>query len=437
MAKTFDTDVLPDATGKDLGSSTQRWDCFLRDVDISGTVALAATSISTTGTTSANQLESTVAGGTPPLIVASSTKVPNLNADLLDGSDWATPASLGSATPAAVAATALSTTGTSTLGGNISFTNAAARNINFSSAAAVQRDLTVTGCASTASTAGAVNVTGGTTTSAGGVGGAVAVTGGAGNDTGAGGAVSILGGTPGVSGAGGAVLIDPGDGGTTSGTGGALTLRSGDGAGGNANAGSLTITSGTPNGTGDFGAIQIVHATSEACSAGGVAASNTTVVTVSANVTTDQSLMAFTVPAKTLNRGGRLCRVRGYGVYSTQAGQTPTLALKVKLGAVTLLTWTSAATAASQTNKPWSFDCDVVTATAGASGTVEAHGTALIQIGSGAAGADAAVHCDAVVAVSSAIDLTSSATLQITATFSTNTAPANSAVHRLMTVEVY
>jgi hypothetical protein len=52
-----------------------------------------------------------VATGTIPVAVSSTTKCTNLNADLLDGNDWACPASLGSSTPAAVAATTISASG--------------------------------------------------------------------------------------------------------------------------------------------------------------------------------------------------------------------------------------------------------------------------------------------------------------------------------------
>jgi Chaperone of endosialidase len=61
-------------------------------------------------------ITSTVSTGTAPLTIASTTKVTNLNADQLDGADWASPASIGSTTPAAGAFTTLSSTGNTTLG---------------------------------------------------------------------------------------------------------------------------------------------------------------------------------------------------------------------------------------------------------------------------------------------------------------------------------
>lgn len=56
----------------------------------------AFTTVSVTGA-----ITSTLATGNPPLVIASTTKVANLNVDQLDGADWAAPAALGSTTPAA------------------------------------------------------------------------------------------------------------------------------------------------------------------------------------------------------------------------------------------------------------------------------------------------------------------------------------------------
>ena len=62
-------------------------------------------------------ITSTLATGTAPLVIASTTKVANLNVDSLDGADWASPAALGSTTPAAVSATTLTTSSTVTFNG--------------------------------------------------------------------------------------------------------------------------------------------------------------------------------------------------------------------------------------------------------------------------------------------------------------------------------
>jgi hypothetical protein len=68
----------------------------------SSAAAGAFTTLSATG-----QLTSTVADGTAPMVVTSTTKVTNLNVDKLDGADWAAPAALGSTTPAAATVTTI------------------------------------------------------------------------------------------------------------------------------------------------------------------------------------------------------------------------------------------------------------------------------------------------------------------------------------------
>ena len=71
----------------------------------------------------AETLESDVASGTAPMVVASNTVVTNLNADLLDGKDWGTPNALGSSTPAAVSATTLSGSGNADIDGTLQLNN--------------------------------------------------------------------------------------------------------------------------------------------------------------------------------------------------------------------------------------------------------------------------------------------------------------------------
>lgn len=66
----------------------------------------AFTTVSATG-----QITSTLATGTPPLIVASTTKVSNLNSDLLDGTDWAAPGTIGGATPGSAFFTTINASG--------------------------------------------------------------------------------------------------------------------------------------------------------------------------------------------------------------------------------------------------------------------------------------------------------------------------------------
>jgi len=83
--------------------------------DVAGTVnitTLAAGTISATGA-----ITSTVSTGTAPLVIASTTKVSNLNVDLLDGADWAAPAAIGTGTPNSGAFTTVSATGNVTFSG--------------------------------------------------------------------------------------------------------------------------------------------------------------------------------------------------------------------------------------------------------------------------------------------------------------------------------
>jgi len=82
-------------------------DSFNGPIGSTSAVTGAFTTLSATGA-----ITSTLATGTAPFVIASTTKVANLNVDLLDGADWAAPAALGSTTPAAVSATTLSASST-------------------------------------------------------------------------------------------------------------------------------------------------------------------------------------------------------------------------------------------------------------------------------------------------------------------------------------
>lgn len=67
---------------------------------------------------SVGQIKSDVATGTAPLVIASTTKVANLNVDKLDDADWAAPPAIGSGTPAAGSFTTLAASGTLSVTGN-------------------------------------------------------------------------------------------------------------------------------------------------------------------------------------------------------------------------------------------------------------------------------------------------------------------------------
>ncbi len=65
----------------------------------------AFTTLSVTG-----QFSSSLSTGTAPFAISSTTKVSNLNVDLLDGGDWAAPIAIGTTTPAAGTFTTLTAT---------------------------------------------------------------------------------------------------------------------------------------------------------------------------------------------------------------------------------------------------------------------------------------------------------------------------------------
>lgn len=169
--------------------------------------------------------------------------------------------------------------------------------------------------------------------------------------------------------------------------------------------------------------------------AASTSAVNITPVTVNTNTTGDQNLMSYTVAAGALNTVLKTLRVFGAGVFTINT--TATFTLKIKLGALTLASFATASITAVQTSCPFNFDFCITDASTGATGTVESHGTSHIKL-TGGAGLGGP-YMDANVAVSSAIDLTASQTLQIAVAFSANAAGGNvnSASQRQMTVEIF
>ena len=178
------------------------------------------------------------------------------------------------------------------------------------------------------------------------------------------------------------------------------------------------------------------NTTTSGCTANAV--TSTTPVTVNTNTTMDQQLMELSLSAAYLNSLGRPFDFFGAGVYTTQAGQTPTLTFKIKLctvsgcgsgTVVTLVTVTSAATTASSTNFPWSLRAVGTTAATGATGNLEIHGPVNTTLGASATGATT-VYNDSNTAVSGNIDLTAALFVDFTVTFSTNAATANTCTQR-------
>lgn len=163
---------------------------------------------------------------------------------------------------------------------------------------------------------------------------------------------------------------------------------------------------------------------------------NITSVTVSADLLTDQNLLSFPIPAGALNTVGRTLRVSSAGLYTTQAGQTPVVTVKVKLGSLTLLSWASTATSAAATDMPWNFAVDITTAVVGASGTLEVHGNLVFNLGT-TPGVASDVIPDTNTAAVGTIDLAAAQTLQITIAFSTQpSTPFNAATQRQLAIGI-
>lgn len=168
---------------------------------------------------------------------------------------------------------------------------------------------------------------------------------------------------------------------------------------------------------------------------------NVTPVTVNANVTTDQNLMAFSINANTLNLVSRTLRVSMAGIYTTAAANTSTISVKVKLCSVsgcgsgfvtTIASFVSTANAGGVTNLPWNANLLSTTQTAGATAVFEAHGALTIDLTSAVA---SSVFPDTSTAVSASADTTSGLNLQVTAAFSSASA-SNTFTERQLTVEL-
>lgn len=176
--------------------------------------------------------------------------------------------------------------------------------------------------------------------------------------------------------------------------------------------------------------------TTSGCTANAV--TSTTPVTVNTNTTNDQQLMELSLSAGYLNSLGRPFDFFGAGVYTTQTAQTPTLTFKIKLctvsgcgsgTVVTLVSITSGATTAASTNISWNVRSLGTTAATGATGNLEIHGPAAIDLGSALSTA-ATVYNDTNTAVSGNIDLTAALFVDFTIAFSTNAATANTCTQR-------
>lgn len=152
----------------------------------------------------------------------------------------------------------------------------------------------------------------------------------------------------------------------------------------------------------------------------------TTTAQATANVATDQNLVAVTLQPATLLKAGRTLIVKGAGTYSL--GAASTVAVKVKLcgvsgcGSGTVVvpcTWTTASNANTAVTSSFNFECAVATSTAsGVNSKVLGHGMLGIEVGA-ANTAALSLFGDVTTAETAVIDLTAVAFAQTSITFGT------------------
>lgn len=133
------TTVVANLNASALGGAT-----FAAPGAIGGTTPAAATftTISATG-----QITSTLSTGTAPLVIASTTNVPNLNASSLSGATFAAPGAIGGGTPAAITGTTVTANTSLTINGGTAVTKilSATATLNFGNLVAIGcEDLTIT-----------------------------------------------------------------------------------------------------------------------------------------------------------------------------------------------------------------------------------------------------------------------------------------------------
>jgi hypothetical protein len=173
---------------------------------------------------------------------------------------------------------------------------------------------------------------------------------------------------------------------------------------------------------------------------------NVTPVTVSANVTTDQNLMAFTLPANCLNTVGRTLRVFAAGVYTTPAASAATITVELKICSVSgcasgnvadVIDITSSANPGTVTNNAWNLTAWVTTQTASTTGAWESHGVMGIDLGALNTSADSFfndTNTTTVTGTPSNIDTTAQNFLQVSIAFSTASA-SNAATQRQLVID--
>lgn len=161
-----------------------------------------------------------------------------------------------------------------------------------------------------------------------------------------------------------------------------------------------------------------------------------TLVSVNANVTTNQTLMTYVIGAGVLNTVGKTIRVTCYGDLDELNGPTILFTLALVNGATVngMIAWTPNTPGVTKTGLPWMIKAELVTHATGVGGDMEAHG--LVQVDPAkVAGTIGSPILDHNAAGPVAVDLTLAQTLTIFISFSTASA-SNVGRQRMMLIEL-
>lgn len=157
-----------------------------------------------------------------------------------------------------------------------------------------------------------------------------------------------------------------------------------------------------------------------------VATAYTTTAQATANVATDQNLVATPLQPNQIIKLGKTLVVKGGGTYSLGAASTVTIKVKVcsvsgcaSGNVVTPCTWVTASNANTAVTSSFNFDCLIGTSTSsGANSKVLGHGILGIEVGASNVTA-LTMFGDATTAETAVLDLTAAQFVQTTVTFGT------------------
>jgi hypothetical protein len=150
------------------------------------------------------------------------------------------------------------------------------------------------------------------------------------------------------------------------------------------------------------------------------------------NPTVATDMMTATLQPNTVDAAGDGLRIFAAGTYNL--GLASTLVFTIKLGGVTIATFTTASQATTAVTLGWQVDLVATVVTPGASGTLEVHGALNFDSGATLAAA-CTTFLDSNIAVSSAINLTAPALLEIMSNLGSGNAGSN-ITQRQLTVEL-